>query len=223
MNAFLAACQQISKALPCCLPSACGTTASSLGSCSSAIHELNQHFFHCGLFSPLLCSFTIFQASTTMTGALSALSQHCTVRCLFGSSRFWDYGLNSLYPMELGMLGQCHIGQIWRSHWARIQLNSGQTDSPSSRTLKPGRPTRMPAQLTDLVECPLGKTPWCCSRRVYMTLNTSLRNASALCSQKNRGMVSSPTWGREINYKWLWVHYLRGAIEMWLLFLIMHM
>lgn len=195
--------------LPCCLPSVHGTTASSLGSCS----WVKSAFCHCGLFFPLLCNFSGF-SHNDRSPQCPVISLHCETS--FGSSGFWDYELNSLYPMELGMLGQCHIGQIWRPHWARIQLNSGQTDSPSSRTLKP-------AQLTYLVESPLGKTPWCCSRRVYMTLNTSLLNASALCSQNQCGVVSSPTWCSEINYKWLWVHYLRGTIEIWLLILIMHM
>lgn len=159
MNAFLAVCQQLGQVLPCCLPPACGMTASSLGSCSSPNPWVKSAFVCCALFFPFLCSITIFQASTTVMGALGALSQHCTVRRIFGNCGFQDDKLNSLYPTESGMLGQCLSGQIWRPHWARFQPNAGQTDGSSSRSLKPGKPTGMPAHLTYLVECPWEKLP----------------------------------------------------------------
>lgn len=159
-NAFLTACQQVRLALPCCLPPACGIIVSSP---SSPIHELNQHLWVVAVLFPLLCSITMFQASMTVTGAPSALSQRCAVRCLFGDSGFWDDELNSPYLTELGMLGQCLSVQIWWPHWARLQSNPGQTDGPRSRSLKPGKPFRMPAHISYPVECPLGKTPCCYS------------------------------------------------------------
>lgn len=160
-----------------CFPSTHGITASSLSSCSSPIHELNQHLCY-GLFLPLLCSTMTFQVLTAVTGVLSILSQHCTVKCLFGNSKFQADEFNSPVPMELEMLGQYLTEQIWRPHWTRLQLNPGWTDRQSQlQKLKPGKPTQMPAYLTYLLECPLGKIPW-----YDTTLNTSHVKVSALCS-----------------------------------------
>lgn len=123
-----------------CFPSTHGITASSLSSCSSPIHELNQHLCY-GLFLPLLCSTMTIQVLTAVTGVLSILSQHCTVKCLFGNSKFQADEFNSPVPMELEVLGQYLTEQIWRPHWTRLQLNPGWMDrqavpAPEAKTWK---------------------------------------------------------------------------------------
>lgn len=154
MNAFLAACQQIVQVLPCCLPSARGTTVSSVGSCSSPIHESNQHLYVVAFFSPLLCSITIFQASTTVTGALSALSQHCTVRCLCVSGWWVEQ------PVSHRVRGAGSVPQ-----WANLKTPLGQIPAKSRtnrwsqlQELKTWKPTGMPACLPYLPgRVPFGK------------------------------------------------------------------
>jgi len=117
-----------------------------------------------------------FSGFKTVTGALSALSQHCNVGHLFGSSGFRDEDLNSLCPTELGMPGQCKPEDPTGPGSSQIQ---GTGDGPSSRSLNPGKLPRMHAHLPHLLERPLGKAPGCYAGGVYMTLNTALLGVAA--------------------------------------------
>lgn len=122
------------------------------------------------------------------------------VTALRGETSFWQLQVSGWWveePIEWGMLGQCLSGQSWRPYWARLQPNAGQTDSPSSRRLKPGKPAGMPAHVTYLVECPLGKTPRCYSRG-------GLHDFKHFASQCLSSLLIKTMWHSSCTYMELW-------------------
>lgn len=129
-------------------------------------------FCACWEFFSLLCSITFFETSTTVTESLSTLSQHCTARCLFGKSRFQNDELKSLRSQWVKNAGSLPEWANLKTPLGRLQPNLGQTDGPSSRSLKPRKPAGMPTFLvwwSALWE----KLPAGVQGGDYMTLNTS--------------------------------------------------
>lgn len=81
---FLAAYEQIRQVLPCCLLSACGTRASSLGRCSSTAQELNQYLCIRSFFIPSVQHYNFSGFNN------SDRSPQCPVAALLCETPFWQ-------------------------------------------------------------------------------------------------------------------------------------